>query len=338
MRRAPSRGPSWSRATQTRAKALLHGAVRLVVRRPAGRRRTWSTRWPQRDGKTVAALYRLRRAAAALELLRDGRVGRRRRRRRPRELGGERDGRAVRRHDRRADGGASPDPTGAPSLAVAAAASTSARAWSTTPGAMTWNDLVTPDAGRRRGVLRRAVRLDVPGASGRRRLPGDPQRRALQRRHVAARPADGRTPPSWMPYFGHEDVDAAARRGRRARRAVSQRADADARGHDRRARRPAGRGVRGLDGPLRGLVRRRAAAYARAVPKPLIRAALLAAAIASASIAAAPAAARAEPAPFGHACTPQDGVRFCPTTGPRLAAAQLRRHAVRRRRDASRDR
>src|SRR3954464_11043267 len=31
-------------------------------------------------------------------------------------------------------------------------------------------------------------------------------------------------------------------------------------------------------------------------------------------LALAPAAARAEPAPFGHACTPQDGVRFCPTS------------------------
>ena len=42
------------------------------------------------------------------------------------------------------------------------------------------------------------------------------------------------------------------------------------------------------------------------------RPALLGAAVA-ALLALAPAAAHAEPAPFGHACTPQDGVRFCPT-------------------------
>src|SRR5919202_6730914 len=39
----------------------------------------------------------------------------------------------------------------------------------------------------------------------------------------------------------------------------------------------------------------------------------LAVALAAAALTLAPAAARADPAPFGHACTPQDGVRFCPT-------------------------
>jgi hypothetical protein len=43
------------------------------------------------------------------------------------------------------------------------------------------------------------------------------------------------------------------------------------------------------------------------------RSALLVAA-AAALLALAPAAAQAEPAPFGHACTPSNGVRFCPTT------------------------
>ena len=49
------------------------------------------------------------------------------------------------------------------------------------------------------------------------------------------------------------------------------------------------------------------------------RPALLGAAVA-ALLALAPAAARAEPAPFGHACTATDGVRFCPTpdAGPRV--------------------
>src|SRR3954447_23985080 len=41
-------------------------------------------------------------------------------------------------------------------------------------------------------------------------------------------------------------------------------------------------------------------------------------AVAPAVAALAPGAAQAAPAPFGHACTPQDGVRFCPT--PDLAS------------------
>src|SRR3954471_3693378 len=45
------------------------------------------------------------------------------------------------------------------------------------------------------------------------------------------------------------------------------------------------------------------------VPRP----ALLGAAVAALLAAALPAAAQAEPAPFGHACTPLNGVRFCPT-------------------------
>ena len=60
------------------------------------------------------------------------------------------------------------------------------------PGALAWNDLITPDPDGVGALLRRAVRLDDPGGPGRRRLPGDPQRRALQRRHDAARPAHGR--------------------------------------------------------------------------------------------------------------------------------------------------
>src|SRR4051794_29772479 len=42
------------------------------------------------------------------------------------------------------------------------------------------------------------------------------------------------------------------------------------------------------------------------------RAAALAVALAALAVLA-PATAQAAPAPFGHACTPQDGVRFCPT-------------------------
>ncbi|MEA2195743.1 MAG: hypothetical protein QOG42_2422, partial [Solirubrobacteraceae bacterium] len=43
------------------------------------------------------------------------------------------------------------------------------------------------------------------------------------------------------------------------------------------------------------------------------RSALLGAAV-SALLALAPSAAHADPTPFGHACTPANGVRFCPTT------------------------
>src|SRR3954471_11241402 len=45
---------------------------------------------------------------------------------------------------------------------------------------------------------------------------------------------------------------------------------------------------------------------------------LLAVAVAVAVVALLPAAAHAEPAPFGHTCTPANGVRFCPT--PDLAS------------------
>ena len=45
-----------------------------------------------------------------------------------------------------------------------------------------------------------------------------------------------------------------------------------------------------------------------------------------------------EPAPFGHACKAQNGVRFCPTETARPARPDLRRRAARRRRDAAGER
>src|SRR5437867_5578969 len=42
--------------------------------------------------------------------------------------------------------------------------------------------------------------------------------------------------------------------------------------------------------------------------------AVIAGALAAMALALLPAAAQAEPAPFGHACAPANGVRFCPTT------------------------
>jgi predicted enzyme related to lactoylglutathione lyase len=78
-----------------------------------------------------------------------------------------------------------------------------------TPGAMTWNDLVTPDpvaAARFYEALFGWTTEEVPDAGGYRvirnrdranggMMPLDPQRMG---------PA---APPNWMPYFGHEDVE-----------------------------------------------------------------------------------------------------------------------------------
>jgi predicted enzyme related to lactoylglutathione lyase len=76
------------------------------------------------------------------------------------------------------------------------------------PGALTWNDLVTPDpdaAARFYGELFGWTIEDVPDSGGYRIIkngersnggitPLDPERMGRE------------TPPSWMPYFGHEDV------------------------------------------------------------------------------------------------------------------------------------
>ena len=78
-----------------------------------------------------------------------------------------------------------------------------------TPGALTWNDLVTPNpdaAARFYGDLFGWTTEEIPDAGGYRTIhngdrlgggimPHDPQRMGSE------------APPSWMPYFGHEDVD-----------------------------------------------------------------------------------------------------------------------------------
>jgi predicted enzyme related to lactoylglutathione lyase len=78
-----------------------------------------------------------------------------------------------------------------------------------TPGALTWNDLVTPDAdgaARFYGDLFGWTAMEIPDAGGYRVIrngercnggimPLDPERMGAS------------TPPSWMPYFGHEDVE-----------------------------------------------------------------------------------------------------------------------------------
>jgi predicted enzyme related to lactoylglutathione lyase len=78
-----------------------------------------------------------------------------------------------------------------------------------TPGAMTWNDLVTPDpegAAAFYGELLGWSAAEVPGAGGYRVI------RNGERSNGGIMPLDrdrmgDDTPPSWMPYFGHEDVE-----------------------------------------------------------------------------------------------------------------------------------
>jgi predicted enzyme related to lactoylglutathione lyase len=76
-----------------------------------------------------------------------------------------------------------------------------------TPGAMTWNDLVTPDpeeASRFYGDLFGWTTEEIPNASGYRVIKNG------ERSNGGIMPLDprmGDTPPNWMPYFGHEDVE-----------------------------------------------------------------------------------------------------------------------------------
>jgi predicted enzyme related to lactoylglutathione lyase len=78
-----------------------------------------------------------------------------------------------------------------------------------TPGAMTWNDLVTPDpeaAARFYGELFGWTAEEIPGAGGYRGIKNG------ERMNGGIMPLDparmgSETPPNWMPYFGHEDVD-----------------------------------------------------------------------------------------------------------------------------------
>jgi uncharacterized protein len=75
-----------------------------------------------------------------------------------------------------------------------------------TPGAMTWNDLVTPDpdaAARFYGDLFGWTTEEMPDSGGYRViLNGERSNGGI----FAADP-DAGTPPAWMPYFGHENVE-----------------------------------------------------------------------------------------------------------------------------------
>jgi predicted enzyme related to lactoylglutathione lyase len=72
-----------------------------------------------------------------------------------------------------------------------------------TPGALTWNDLVVPDAGPVRPFYAAVFGWtfeEIPEAGGYTIIRnGDRSNGGIMPR------AD--TPPGWMPYFGHEDVD-----------------------------------------------------------------------------------------------------------------------------------
>jgi predicted enzyme related to lactoylglutathione lyase len=78
-----------------------------------------------------------------------------------------------------------------------------------TPGALTWNDLVTPDpdaAASFYGALFGWTTEEMPGAGGYRVIKnGERSNGGIMPLDLAG--AGAETPPSWMPYFGHEDVD-----------------------------------------------------------------------------------------------------------------------------------
>jgi uncharacterized protein len=73
------------------------------------------------------------------------------------------------------------------------------------PGALTWNDLVSPDpdaAARFYGELFGWTYMDIPDSGGYRVIRiGDRSNGGIPPRH-------GDSPPAWLPYFGHDDVDA----------------------------------------------------------------------------------------------------------------------------------
>ena len=88
------------------------------------------------------------------------------------------------------------------------------------PGALTWNDLVTPDpdaAGRFYGDLLGWTYQEIPESGGYRVI------RNGERTNGGIPPVHGENPPAWLPYFGHADVDAAvARIGELGGRALSE--------------------------------------------------------------------------------------------------------------------
>jgi uncharacterized protein len=75
-----------------------------------------------------------------------------------------------------------------------------------TSGAMTWNDLITPDPERSAdfyGELFGWTTEEVAGGSGYRVISNGGRGNGGM---MPLDPRMGATPPSWMPYFGHDDV------------------------------------------------------------------------------------------------------------------------------------
>jgi len=74
------------------------------------------------------------------------------------------------------------------------------------PGAMTWNDLLTPDpadSSRFYNELFGWTTYELPDAGGYRVIKNGEQDNGGM---MAIDPRMGSVPPNWMPYFGHEDV------------------------------------------------------------------------------------------------------------------------------------
>jgi predicted enzyme related to lactoylglutathione lyase len=75
------------------------------------------------------------------------------------------------------------------------------------PGAMTWNDLLTPDpadSARFYGELLGWTTDEIPDAGGYRVIRNGGRANGGM---MAIDPRMGAVPPNWMPYFGHEDVE-----------------------------------------------------------------------------------------------------------------------------------
>ena len=99
------------------------------------------------------------------------------------------------------------DPTGAPVCLWEARAHIGASLVNT-PGAMTWNDLVTPDpeaAAAFFGSLLGWTTEEIPEAGGYRVIWNRKRTNGGMMRLDPERMGAG-TPPHWMPYFGHEDL------------------------------------------------------------------------------------------------------------------------------------
>ena len=76
-----------------------------------------------------------------------------------------------------------------------------------TPGAMTWNDLITPEpesSAKFYGDLFGWTTEEIPGANGYRVIKNGERSNGGM---LPLDPRTGSTPPNWMPYFGHEDVE-----------------------------------------------------------------------------------------------------------------------------------